>query len=300
MTNAFQDIGNRLRAYRLGRGLTASAIAEALGISRAAVYRIEAGEVVKVETVERLARVMGTSAASLLGVAVEYYSNAPSYFERMRQLEAESQQVVAHFEPVSYLLTTPAYTTHLRAMLVESLPPALAQSRRAVAEIDRLIAVLEHRKTLMQSRRFNIVSLITASEIERFLQLGLIGRFDLPAREWERRRTAAREEIANVARLMREEPIGVQIGLVEDTMPNITFQLFRSEARTVLAVSPFRLGEQPNVRVGIASVTAAGEAVTLYERMVADLWKRSLKGASGAALLEKILERSRKTRGRQL
>ena len=299
MTPPFQDIGNRLRAYRLGHGLTAAAIAEKLGVSRAAVYRIEAGEVVKVETVARIAKAIGTSTASLLGVAVEYYSNAPSYFERMRQLEAESQQVVAHFEPVSYLLTTGAYTAHLRTMLIESLPPALAKSRRATAEIDRLVSVLEHRKSLVQSRRFNIVSLITVSEIERFLQLGLIGRFDLPAREWERRRAAARDEIAHVARLMREEPIGVQIGLVEDTMPNITFQLFRGESRTVLATSPFRLGELPNVRVGIATVTAAEEAVTLYESMVADLWKRALKGAGGAALLEKILERNRGRRGRR-
>lgn len=298
MTPPFQDIGNRLRAYRLGHGLTAAAIAERLGVSRAAVYRIEAGEVVKIETVARLATLMGTSTASLLGVAVEYYSNAPSYFERMRQLEAESQQVVAHFEPVSWLLTTPAYTAHLRTMLIESLPPALASNRRATAEIDRLLAVLEHRKSLLQTRRFNIVSLITVSEVERFLQLGLIGRFDLPSREWEKRRSAARDEIANVARLMREEPIGVQIGLVEDTMPNITFQLFRGEARTVLAVSPFRLGEQPNVRVGIATVTAADEAVTLYGNMVAELWKRALKGAAGAARLEQVLARSRANRGR--
>ena len=96
---------------------------------------------------------------------------------------------------------------------------------------------------------------------------------------------------------MREEPIGVQIGVVEDTMPNITFQLFRGESRTVLATSPFRLGEQPNVRVGIATVTAAEEAVKLYEDMVANLWKRALKGAAGAALLEKILVRNRGVRG---
>ena len=67
----------------------------------------------------------------------------------------------------------------------------------------------------------------------------------------------------------------------------------------MLATSPFRLGEQPNVRVGIATVTAAEEAVTLYERMVADLWKRALKGSAGAALLENILERNRGARGRR-
>jgi len=35
--------------------------------------------------------------------------------------------------------------------------------------------------------------------------------------------------------------MGTQIGRDADTAPNITFQLFR----TALAISPFRLGEQP-------------------------------------------------------
>jgi transcriptional regulator with XRE-family HTH domain len=60
-------VGRRLKAYRLGLGLTADALAERLGISRAAVYRIESGTVVKVETLERLTAVLGTSMASLLG-----------------------------------------------------------------------------------------------------------------------------------------------------------------------------------------------------------------------------------------
>ena len=46
-SNRFTEIGERLRAYRMGRGLAAEQVAERLGVSRAAVYRIEAGEVVK-------------------------------------------------------------------------------------------------------------------------------------------------------------------------------------------------------------------------------------------------------------
>jgi len=74
----FNEIGKRLKAYRLGRGLTTDEIAERLGISRAAVYRIEGGEVVKTETLERLAAVLETSVASLLGTGVEYYSSSIS------------------------------------------------------------------------------------------------------------------------------------------------------------------------------------------------------------------------------
>ena len=69
-------------------------------MSRAAVYRIEAGEVVKIETLDRLASVLETSVGSLLGLGVEYYANAISYFERMRQIEEKSEQVIAHFPPV--------------------------------------------------------------------------------------------------------------------------------------------------------------------------------------------------------
>src|SRR5258708_6912396 len=119
MAIRFDEIGNRLRAYRLGRGPTADDVAEKLGISPAAVYRIESGGVVKIETLERLATVLDISAATLLGVGVEYYTSSISYFERMRQLEELSDQVIAHFPPLSYLLTTEAYPAVLRQSLIE-------------------------------------------------------------------------------------------------------------------------------------------------------------------------------------
>jgi transcriptional regulator with XRE-family HTH domain len=294
MSDRFAEIGDRLKAYRLASGLRAEDIAERLGVSRAAVYRIEAGEVVKIETIERLADVLGTSMASLLGVGVEYHPHALSYFERMRQLEADADQVVAHFEPVSYLLTSNAYAGHLRLMLLESLPTDLAKADANVArkEIEGLLSILEERKTFFHKRRFNVVSFVMLSEIERFLQLGLIGRFDLPVQQWTARREAARLEIENLVRLLVDEPIGVQIGIVDETMPNVTFQLLRGPQRTVLAVSPFRLGEQPNLRVGVATITAAAEPVALYEKLVADLWRRAHKGARGAAMLQAILRRA--------
>jgi transcriptional regulator with XRE-family HTH domain len=44
----FDDIGNRLKAFRLGSGLAAEEIAQQLGISRTALYRFEKGEVAKI------------------------------------------------------------------------------------------------------------------------------------------------------------------------------------------------------------------------------------------------------------
>ena len=54
---------------------------------------------------------------------------------------------------------------------------------------------------------------------------------------------------------MESEPLHVRIGVVDDAMPAATFQVFSGPRHAVLAVSPFRFGELPNVRNGIATVT---------------------------------------------
>ena len=83
----YDDIGNRLKAFRLGSGLSADEIAKRAGISRTALYRFEKGEVVKIETLDRLADLLQVSVTTLLGVGTEYIASAVSYFERMRQIE---------------------------------------------------------------------------------------------------------------------------------------------------------------------------------------------------------------------
>src|SRR5580693_7858395 len=131
-TAGLNEIGRRLKAHRIGNGQSADEIAEKLGISRAAVYRIESGDVVKIGILERLASELHTSLASLLGVSIEYLPTAISYFERMRQIEEESDQVVAHFPPISYLLTSNNYPVHLKKMLVESLPSYVKEKNKAL------------------------------------------------------------------------------------------------------------------------------------------------------------------------
>ena len=61
MAIRFDDIGNRLKAFRLGSGLSADEIANRLGISRTALYRFEKGELAKIETLEKLAELLGVS-----------------------------------------------------------------------------------------------------------------------------------------------------------------------------------------------------------------------------------------------
>ena len=287
------EIGRRLKAYRISRGQTADEIAEKLGISRAAVYRIESGDVVKIGILERLASELHTSLASLLGVSIEYLPTAISYFERMRQIEEESDQVVAHFPPISYLLTSDTYPIHLKKMLVESLPSRVKEKNKAIGEIDAVISILNERKTARALRKLSVVNFVTIPEIERWLKLGVVGRFDLPSDEIAIRRVAARAEVEHLINLVVGEPMGIQIALLEETLPNITFQLFRGKRQTRLGLSPFRLGgELPNIRLGLAMVTSDAQAVELYEKLADDLWRCAHKGSDAVKLLKAALDRS--------
>lgn len=285
----FIEIGERLRDYRLGADLSPDDVAQRLGISRAALYKYEKGDVIKLETIEKLAQLLNVSLPSLLGVGVEYFDNPVAYYERKRQLEEKAEQVIVYFEPLSFVLTSPDYVTHLRTMLVETVPANSTGRAAAIELIDRVMTILEERHAQSWHRRKNIVSLVSATQVQRVLRSGLVGTYDLPPREFEERRKLARAEVERMAALMDSEPIGVQIGVVEDTMPNQTFQIFREREKTSVAVSPFRLGEFPNIRVGVASITAAPDAVLLYEKLAAALWARSYKGGRGAAFLRRLV-----------
>jgi transcriptional regulator with XRE-family HTH domain len=289
------QVGQRLRAHRVGLGLSPEQVAEQLAISRAALYNYEKGEgPVKLETLERIAELLNTSLPSILGVGTEYFSSAIAYFERLRQIESASERVLVYYEPVTFLLTSDEYPSILRSMLIEGLPEQLPNRKKAQAEIESLIAILSERRTTITRGGPSFAGIIGATQVRRLLRTGLIGTYDLTKAEREKRRQAARREVERIAVIMENEPVGIQIGIVDDTLPNQTFEICRSRDGTVLvAVSPFRLGELPNVRLGVASVTAAQEAVDLYQKLAEQMWNRAAKGASGAALLRKCLKEPR-------
>jgi transcriptional regulator with XRE-family HTH domain len=287
----FDDIGNRLKAFRLGSGLSAEDIAAKLGISRTALYRFEKGEVAKIETLEKLAELLQVSVPTLLGVGVEYISSAISYFERMRQIEEAAEHVIVLAGPISYVLASDGFDRALGEVLRESVSDA-AKNARALAQIDELMTVLRSRKETYRRRRPAIVNLIAATEMQRFLLNGLVGRLDLPETVRRERRRLARAEAEHFTALMEGEPIGVQIGIVLDTLPHTSFQIFRQPDRRILALSPFRLGEEPNIRVGVAMITSAPEALALHEKMARDLWASALKGSAAARLMQEMMEKT--------
>ena len=122
MAIRFDDIGNRLKAFRLGSGLSAEEVANRIGISRTALYRFEKGEVAKIDTLEKLADLLDVSVPTLLGVGVEYVASSVSFFERIRQIEETAEHIVVLAGPVSFLLASDGFDETLAAVLAESIP----------------------------------------------------------------------------------------------------------------------------------------------------------------------------------
>ncbi|MFO0482000.1 MAG: helix-turn-helix domain-containing protein [bacterium] len=162
MAIRFDDIGNRLRAFRLGSGLSADEIARRLEISRAALYRFEKGELAKIETLGRLSELLGVSVPTLLGVGVEYIASAVAYFERLRQNEETAEQIIVLAGPISYLLASESFDATLVEVLTESIPADLPAHDRAIAEVGEIMAILQARKAQYQRRQPAVVNLISA------------------------------------------------------------------------------------------------------------------------------------------
>ena len=287
----FDDIGNRLKAFRMGSGLSADEIASQIGISRAALYRYEKGEVAKIETLDRMAKLLAVSVPTLLGVGVEYMSSAVAFYERIRQIEETAEHIIVSSGPVSYLLTTNRYDKILETVLLESIPKPEDGTRVDLDTVAEIMTLLKKRKESYRRRQPSIVTVIAADELRRFLRNGLVGKVDMQSRTRKKRRELAVEEMERIAHFMEDEPIGVQIGIVEDTLPRTSFHIFRQPDRLVLAVSPYRLGESPNIRVGVGMITSAPEAIELHEQTAENLWKRALKGRDAAEFTRRAIRR---------
>ncbi len=292
MALQYDEIGQRLRAFRLGSGLSADEVADRLGISRTALYRFEKGELAKIETLERLSELLQVSLPTLLGVGIEYIPSAVAYFERLRQLEETAEHMVVLSGPISFLLGSDNFEMALDQVLRESIPDDLPNRGKALADVERIMEILHERKRAYRRRRPPIVNLISAMQIEPFLNNGLVGRVSLTERQKAMRRDMARAEIEHFASIAEEESIGIQIGLVTDSLPHTGFQIFRRRSGNVLVISPFRLGEQPNIRVGVAMATSAPEALALHENVVKEAWRTAIKGREAGAYLRDLISKS--------
>jgi transcriptional regulator with XRE-family HTH domain len=283
----FPQIGERLRAYRVGSDLTLEQIAERLGVSRAALYRYEAGEVVKLDTIDRLGRLFGVSMTTLLGVGIEYFSSGIVFFERLRQLEEKAHHMTIVFGPAAYVLTSDEYDETLRLALTQ----AEDESDQLTAQESALLMdILRARKAAYRNRRPSLVNIVSIHELARFLAQGLSLRRTASRSELSARRSMAAREVARIAEIIAHPPMGVQIGLTRRPLPTTGFQLIRQEERSVVVTSPFRIGEQPNVRYGIATISDARDAIDVHQKLADQLWTSVLLGKIAADELRRLIK----------
>ena len=285
----FAEIGQQLRAYRIESGLRAEEIAARLGVSRAALYRYEKGEVIKLDTVKRLAELLKVSPLSLLGIGVEYYSRSVGYFERIRQIEESADQILQVFGPFAYLTTSDLFDRTMGEGLAEASEHNPAERASARAAADQMLGILASRKRMYLQRKPGIIALLSVSSIRAFLDQGLLGGLKLSDDLRQQCRKVAAAEIEHIASLMETEPMGLQFGLLAGPDPSAAFKILRSRDRAMLAVNPFRADTAPTMQTGVAMITGADEAVAAHQRVAEAMWRDATKGATAAARLRAML-----------
>lgn len=289
----FAEIGQQLRQYRLESGLRAEEIAARLGVSRAALYRYEKGEVIKLDTIKRLAELLKISPLSLLGIGVEYTARTVAYFERIRQIEETAEQVLQAFGPIAYPITSDAFDAALAEAYADAAD--LAEGDRATwrSQAEQLLGILAARKRTFQARRPAVIAILTVPSLERFLALGVAGHVPTSERVRARCRQVAIAEVENIANIMEAEPMGVQLGVSAGVEPNGNFKLLRNRERGFLAINPFRLEAHPAAQIGVAMITGAEEAIALHQRIAEQQWREAQKGAAAARTVRALVAEAR-------
>ncbi len=282
---------NRPAASRLpaGIGLRAEEIAARLGVSRAALYRYEKGEVIKLDTIKRLAELLKISPLSLLGIGVEYYNRPVAYFERLRQVEETADQILEISGPINYLTTSDGYDAVLADAFADAADLAGADRGAMRSLAEQFLGILLERKRMYVARRPGIISMVSLAAMRRMLEGGVGGGLSVSERARRRLRQVAEAEIERMAAMMETEPMGLQFGLLTSAEPSSFFNIMRSRDRVTLAINPFHPDTHPTQQTGVAMITGADDAISAHQRVAEATWRDALKGPAGAARLRELL-----------
>lgn len=284
----FTEIGQQLRAYRLESGMRAEEIATQLGISRAALYRYEKGDVIKLDTVQRLAELLRISPLSLLGVGVEYFSRPLGYFERLCQIEEAAEQLLSLDGTLLYLTTSDAYDAALADAFADATQRQGDGRGEAQAAADQVLGILLARKRMYARRPPGATCLITEAWLRHFLARGVGSGLACSDLLRQHNRQAALSEALRAAALMEAEPMGLQLGMLADAEPTAGFVILRTRDRASVAINPFPPDSALLLPAGVAMLTAADEAISAHQSVADARWREALKGAAGAARLRQI------------
>lgn len=284
-----REVGQQLRAYRMESGLKAEDISERLGISRAALYRYEKGEVIKLETLTRLAELLEISLLTLMGIGIEYFKKPISFMERLRQIEEVSDQILHFCGPVCYLLTSERFDATLSQILEEHIAATATDPQASRTEAQNLIALMLARKKTYLARKPTVIAILTASSIQQFLTNGIAPLAQISGDTRKLAQKVAREEMERIAALMESEPLGLQLGLMPKGDTNGPFALFRTRDRATLALNPFPCDAQPGTFTGVAMITTADDAIAAHQRTFEQVWPTSVKGMTAARLVRDLM-----------
>jgi hypothetical protein len=155
-----------------------------------------------------------------------------------------------------------------------------------------ILSILKDRKTQFYQSVPKVINLISLRNIERFLHLGLVGDLTISPGKKSERMLLARKEIYHLIELLEQQSYAPTIAITQQAIPSIAFQIFyQSETPISLAISPFRLGELPNVTTGIASITSSPDAIKRYRSLFDKLWQNSAKEQQAIDLLKATLDK---------
>jgi hypothetical protein len=173
----------------------------------------------------------------------------------------------------------------LDAVIAEETAGGLGDGRaRAMTE------VLRARRDAYRRTQPGVVKIISIHEIAAFLARGLVSagmRVDHDALAAQR--GFALREVEHLLALIRKPPMGVQIGVVDQPLRTTGFQILFYEDRPVVLSSPFRLSGEPNLGVGVASITNSDDAVRAYAQISDALWNNSLQGRDAVLRVVQLL-----------
>ena len=288
----FADIGQQLRAYRMESGMRAEEIAARLGVSRAALYRYEKGEVIKLETIRRLAELLKVSPLSLLGIGIEYFARPAAFQERLRGLEEQADQILLVGGAFCWQITGEAMEGALAEAWTQAVP-AGPDRTVAISLIEQGLGALAARKRLYTQKRPSVIAVLSESAIVTLLNEGLAGGLSIPEASRSRAREAAAQEAEAMAVIMETVPIGLQIGLATGIQPSAPFMVLRGRDRAHVITSPIPADAPPSAATGVAGITAAEEAVSVHQRVAEAMWRDSRKGSEAAARLRQLVREAR-------
>ena len=285
----FTEIGQQLRAYRLESGLRAEEIAARLGVSRAALYRYEKGEVIKLDTIKRLAELLKISPLSLLGIGVEYYNRPIGYFERIRQVEETADQILQLHWAGS---ATSPHPTDYDAALSEAFDeecawqcPGRPIRCNCAASPSRCMGIQIARKRMYAhaaaGHHRHDFGECRCSISWRSASAGSLAAI----------RAACAGICRDVAVLGgrehrhadgdRADGTAIRPAGWSATPSSARSSCMRARDRASLAVNPFRPDTHPSAQTGVAMITGADEAVAAHQRVAEGSWREAIKGPAG-------------------